>query len=131
MNIPRVRQLMDDRTYAVRGSDDVFGAVESLIKHGVTGVPVVDDEERLIGLLTERECLTLLTHQEQDYSRVDEIMSTHFHTVSPDMDVAYVAGLFNGHPEFRRFMVVEDDRLVGVITRKDILRAINQVAGKR
>ena len=50
MEVPRVRQVMDDRTYAVRESDDVFEAVEHLLKHEVTGVPVVDDAERVVGL---------------------------------------------------------------------------------
>ena len=115
---------MDSSTHAVHETDDVHEVVRTLIDKGVTGVPVADRDEVVVGMLTERECLRLLTHPSEELKTVGELMNTHVTTVEPDMDVAYVAGLFNKHPELRRFAVVQDGKLAGVITRKDILRAI-------
>jgi CBS domain-containing protein len=56
--------------------------------------------------------------------RVRDFMTTTFTAVPPTMDVYYVAGMFLTDPAHRRFMVMEGQRLVGVVTRKDILRAV-------
>ena len=80
----------------------------------------------VIGMLTEKDCLKLIaTGAEGNLPRgcVSEFMTTEVTTISPDMDVYYVAGLFLNY-EFRRFPVVEDGRLVGAITRFDILRVM-------
>ncbi len=127
---PTVRTFMDTETHALDVDDLILDAVERLIDEGVTGAPVVEGG-RLVGLLTEFECLRLLTagdaSSDVPRGRVRDFMKTECSQVSPDMDIYYVAGLFLSHPDCRRFPVVQGDRLVGVITRKDILRA----AGKR
>jgi predicted transcriptional regulator len=56
--------------------------------------------------------------------RVRDFMATTFTAVPPTMVVYYVAGMFLTDPANRRFMVMEGQRLVGVVTRKDILRAV-------
>lgn len=120
----RVKEYMESRTHAVHEADDVHEVVRTLVDKGVTGVPVVDTGNAVVGMLSERECLRLLTHPSEDMKTVGELMNTEVTTVEPEMDVAYVAGIFNKHPGSRRFAVVQDGKLVGVITRKDILRAI-------
>jgi CBS domain-containing protein len=126
---PIVRTFMDTDTHALRETDDVYEALETMIDEGVTGAPVVDEQGQLVGMLSEFECLRLLTVGTADEAEVpaggvSEFMARKYRTVSPDMDVYYVAGLFLADPAVRRFAVVEGTRLVGVITRKDILRAV-------
>lgn len=128
MNVPKVADVMDSQTHAVRSDLDVDTAVQKLIDAGVTGAPVVDANGDLVGLITERECLQLVTHREDAPPRVEQVMQTDFLKATPDMDVAYVAGMFNAHPEHRRCVVCEDGKLVGVLTRKDILRVIQSLA---
>jgi CBS domain-containing protein len=76
--------------------------------------------------------LRLLTHGNAEAllpgQRVQDFMLPVHTTVTPDMDVYYVAGLFLAEPNVRRFPVVEGERVVGVITRKDILRAVQSHA---
>lgn len=119
-----VKEYMESRTHAVHEADDVHEVVRTLVDKGITGVPVVDVHDAVVGMLTERECLRLLTHPSEELKIVGELMNKEVTTVEPDMDVAYVAGLFNKHPDSRRFAVVQDGKLCGVVTRKDILRAI-------
>ena len=126
---PTVRTFMDTETHALVESDDIHDAVRRLIDEAVTGAPVVDAEGRLTGMLSELECLRLLSAGDREQAdapagQVDAYMLRDFKTVTPDMDVYYVAGMFLSDPSTRRLPVCEGERLVGVVTRKDILRAI-------
>ncbi len=117
---------MDKRVPTVGPDTEILEAIEFLLRHRVTGAPVVDDAGNLVGMLTERDCLELIAtgmDGEAPRGRVAEFMTTEVTTISPDMDVYYVAGLFLNY-SFRRFPVVEDGRLVGAITRFDILRVM-------
>jgi CBS domain-containing protein len=119
---------MDRETHALSPGEDILVAVRRLIDEGITGAPVVEEDGRVVGELTEYECLRLVAEGrggEAPRGRVRDFMTTDFTTVTPAMDVYYVAGMFLNDPARRRFMVMEGDRLVGVITRKDILRAVH------
>jgi CBS domain-containing protein len=92
----------------------------------VTGAPVVDEAGDLVGMLTERDCLKLVaegTDAQRPHGTVESLMTTDVTTTSPDMDVYYVAGLFLTKT-FRRLPVIEEGRIVGAITRFDILRVM-------
>jgi len=128
MGLPTVRTYMNTETHALRVGDGMVDAVSRLIDAGVTGAPVVDDGGHIVGLITEYECLRLLTRGLPDVpaGTVGSFMRTDVQPVTPDMDIYYVAGLFVADPTVRRFPVVEGGRLIGVITRKDILRAVTR-----
>lgn len=129
MQLPTVRTFMDTETHALDEDTDIYEAVRRLVDEGITGSPVVDRGGRLVGMLSEYECLRLLSAGNRSDAdvpagRVGDFMTTEFRSVTPEMDVYYVAGLFLSDPSTRRFPVVEGARLVAVVTRKDILRAI-------
>jgi CBS domain-containing protein len=121
---------MDTDTHAVEADAPILEAVRTLLDDGVTGAPVIDNG-KLVGMITEYECLRLLSagDQEADVPRgtVRDFMRHECHTVQPDMDIYFVSGLFLASPNCRRFPVVEGDRLVAVVTRKDILRAVGRL----
>lgn len=124
--LPTVREFMNPNHLAVSEDDDILDAIRVLIDRGVTGVPVVDARGKLTGILSELECLRLLTKGEKHDSdrprgSVAEHMDRDVQTVTPDMDIYYVAGLFLS-TGYRRFAVVEGEELVGVITRKDVIK---------
>jgi CBS domain-containing protein len=125
--LPIVRDHMDAEVYALSPDTEILDGVGFLLEHHVTGAPVVDESGHLLGMLTEKDCLRLVAtgaDAERPRGTVAEFMSTGVATISPDMDVYYAAGLFLHHA-FRRFPVVEGGRLVGAITRFDILRVIH------
>jgi CBS domain-containing protein len=127
LSIPTVRMYMDTETHVMSADDDILVAVRRLVDKGVTGAPVVDDQGHVVGNLSEYDCLRLLAEGrggDMPRGRVRDFMATTFTAVPPNMDVYYVAGMFLTDPANRRFMVMEGQRLVGVVTRKDILRAV-------
>jgi CBS domain-containing protein len=120
---------MDTTVHTLSPDTDIFKAVNFLLQKKVTGAPVVDAAGKLVGMLTELDCLKLLTLGDADHQapsgQVKDFMSTTVQTIPPGMDIYYAAGLFM-KVAFRRFPVVEDGRLVGAITRFDILRAVQR-----
>ena len=131
MNAPTVHDTMDRETHAVREDLPILDAISVLIDSGVTGVPVVDDQGHVLGVLSEEHCLKLLAEGDESFDRpkgsVGAFLDPTVPTVSPDMSVFYVAGMFLRERQHRRFPVVQDGRLVGVITRKDLLKTLRRL----
>ena len=124
--LPVVRDHMDRHVASLRPEIDILDAVAFLLENHITGAPVVDKSGRLVGILTEKDCLRLVAAGVQgDLPRgsVANFMTPNPETIPPDMDVYFAAGLFLTR-DFRRFPVIEDGKLVGTITRFDILRVI-------
>ncbi len=124
--LPTVRMYMDKWVHTLTPDTDIHSGVAMLLSRHITGAPVVDEDQRVVGILTEKDCLRLLTmgdHSGELEGLVAEYMTTDVTTVPPEMDIYFAAGVFLNH-HFRRLPVVEDGKLIGAITRFDILRAI-------
>jgi CBS domain-containing protein len=124
--LPLVRDHMDKQVPTLRPEMDILDAVGFLLEKRVTGAPVVDKSGRLVGILTEKDCLRLVAEGVEGnlpHGNVETFMSANPETIPPDMDVYFAAGIFLKRT-FRRLLVVEDGKLVGAITRFDILRVI-------
>ena len=122
-----VRDVMSTRAIVLHPHDAALDAIETLIGDEISGAPVVDDHGRLCGMLSEIDChrvtLSLAYHREPSVLTVADLMSVDVHTLAPHTSVLRAAEIFLAMP-FRRFPVVDDrDRLLGVISRRDILRA--------
>jgi CBS domain-containing protein len=103
-------------------------AAHLLIKNDISGAPVLDKHGRLVGVLTERDCMRVA--MQADYhgepgGLVKEFMSGNPQWVGPEQSILTLADLFiNGR--FHRYPVVDDGRLVGVISRRDVMRAMGK-----
>jgi len=130
-NLPLVRDFMDKYVDTLSPETDIRDAVDFLLEKRITGVMVANAKKQLAGMLTEFDCLKLLTfgdaQHEAPYGKVKDFMTpaAEVQTIPPGMDIYYAAGMFM-KVSFRRFPVVEDGKLVGAITRFDILRAVKQ-----
>jgi len=127
--LPAVRDFMDRYVETISPDADIMEAVDFLLEKRVTGALVANDKGELVGMLTEFDCLRLLTlgdaQHEAPKGKVKDFMVSDVRTVPPGMDIYYCAGLFMD-VSFRRFPVVDKGRLVGAITRFDLLRAVRR-----
>jgi CBS domain-containing protein len=124
--LPLVRDHMDKIVHTLDPDTEILDAVRFLLEHRITGAPVVDQENRLLGMLGEKDCMKLISEGadgDMPDGTVRNYMRTEVRTISPDMDIYYIAGLFL-QETLRRFPVVEDGKLVGAITRFDLLRVM-------
>jgi CBS domain-containing protein len=126
-SLPKINEYMDVVVPTLSPETQVMRAVDFLLRHRVTGAPVVDDQGRLVGMITETDLLRLVTEgvegEPATEATVAEFMTSEVLTIPPTVDIYYVAGIFLNN-KFRRLPVVENDRVVGAITRFDLLRVV-------
>ena len=107
---------------------NVLSAIRTLLKHNISGAPVVDKTGWIIGVLSEYDCLkpNLESSYHNDMGNlVKDIMSSKIKTIDANASLMQAAELFIKH-ELRRLPVVENKKLIGQISRRDVLRAINE-----
>lgn len=106
---------------------DVLDAMRMLADHRISGAPVVDTQGNVVGMLTERDCLRTVVvasyHGERSHGPVKEFMSRDVHSVNADTSLLDLADLFV-KIQYRSYPVLKDNRLLGVISRQDVIRAI-------
>ena len=111
----------------------LFEAINTFSKHQVSGAPVVDQAGQLIGVMSEVDCLRGILvntyHKAVVGGNVGDFMTTNVDTVTGNTDIIAVAEQFI-HRGRRRIPVVEDGKLIGQVSRKDILRAVNDFIAK-
>ena len=104
----------------------IHKAIQILLDQRLSGAPVVDDTCKLVGMLSKKDCLKVVLSSSyyQDWGgTVRDYMSTDISTLDPDTDLVSAAEFFL-NSTFRRFPVMRDGRLVGQISRHDVLRAL-------
>lgn len=128
----RARDIMTHRVLTLREDQPLVTAVIKLVASKISGAPVIDDNGHLVGILSEFDCMKQLAngsfHQEglpQD-ATVGDVMTMAAHRVQPDTDLFSIASLFIAH-RIRRLPVVEKQRVVGIVSRRDALRAISEL----
>ena len=105
---------------------EIMKAIQVLVKNRISGAPVINERGDLIGLLSEKDCMKVSInagYHEQHGGKVQDYMNKQVTTVEADSTIIDMARLFL-EKEPRRYPVVEDNRLVGQISRRDVLRAL-------
>jgi CBS domain-containing protein len=121
-----IREVMATGLLTLNPEQPIFQAISLLLKNHVSGAPVVDDGRRLVGVLSEKDCLRIFANEaffsENAGGRVADYMSTSVLSIDPDDDVFKAADIFLKN-SFRRLPVVDEGNLVGQVSRRDILLA--------
>lgn len=125
----RVRDYMATNLVTFKRDTEVLTAIHLLLKHRISGAPVLDDSGALVGMLSEKDCLKVAVvagHEGVSAGLVGDYMTQELDTVEADAPLLEVANRFIDAP-FKRFPVTEHGRLVGQISRADVLRAIDEL----
>jgi CBS domain-containing protein len=121
-----VRDHMSTDVIAFDPEADILHAAHTLINNNISGAPVIDRQGNLVGMLTERDFMRVVMeggYYASPIGLVREFMSRNPQALSPDDSILAVAKRFvNGR--FHRYPVVEKGRVVGVISRRDAMRAM-------
>lgn len=105
--------------------------IKTIIEKKISGAPVLDDHRHLVGIISEKDCLRIIVDQAYhnmpaESRKVSDYMTAKVQTLAPTANVVEAAIEFlNSH--FRRFPVVENGTMIGQVSRRDILRAAQNI----
>lgn len=111
---------------------EINEVIDTLLSKRISGAPVLNENKEIIGMIDDKDCLHVLVdsvyHNLPIRKRiVDTYMTDVYKTVSIDADIVDVANEFL-NSKFKRFLVVNHNgKLMGQISRRDILKAIQSV----
>jgi len=125
-----IRDFMVSRLITFTPDTLIGFAINSLITNKISGAPVIDRNGNLVGILSEKDCLqTLLESSYYNYlsGHVKDYMSKDLTTIDVNDNITEVAQKFIDL-RFRRFPVIENGKLVGQISRRDVLKVIETIS---
>jgi len=123
-----VKDYMSKKLVTLVPGMDLLRAAHILISNDISGAPVLDKHGKLVGILTERDCMRVA--MQADYygvpgGLVSDHMSVNPQSVGPGESILKLAELFLSG-RFHRYPVLDNGRLVGVISRRDVMRAMGE-----
>ena len=122
------REIMATELITLHPDQPIVEAVDTLITNKISGAPVLDGEGTLVGVISEKDCLSLIVQESDNQptgTLVKHFMSTNVMTIEADEDVITIAGRFLANP-YRRLPVLEGGKLVGQVSRRDALKTIHE-----
>ena len=117
------RDIMTEEVVTIRPDCSVQDGIEQLLKEQISGLPVVDGFGRLVGIVSEFALLAIAYDRGVMADAIEQHMTTEVLSVHVDDPIRKVADLFIVH-RVRRVPVQDKGRLVGLISRCDVLKAI-------
>lgn len=124
----RARNVMSKRVMTVKENVKIVDVMRLLVEHKITGLPVVSEDMNLLGIVTEKDILTMLLYGKdiKDKTAAD-LMTTEIVYFAEDEDLMTV---FKSLVEsnFRRVPILSDGKLVGIVSRRDIVNFLSKKA---
>ena len=123
-----VKDVMTRNLVTVPADAMVDVAIDLMLNENISGVPAVDDEGNLVGLITEYDVLKLYHdngHDEHPFASCDDFSTHQIRTIQQDASMETAAKIFQA-ASLRRLLVVDGSKLVGILSRRDVLRCIRE-----
>ena len=122
----RAKDIMSTNVISVKKDDSILDAVKLLVENNISGLPVVDDDMNLTGILSEKDVVYLFYEHEQAEDKTVSDYMTHPAVCFDENNALLNVCNFLVKNIFRRVPVTTDGKLVGIISIKDILNSVLQ-----
>jgi CBS domain-containing protein len=116
----KIREIMQTNVATVRTEATLAEAARIFTEHQIDGAPVVDEAGVVVGIITEHALIDCVFDPSVRFEPVTRFMTREVHSVGPDDPLARAAQLF-ALCSFRRLPVADQGKLVGLITRRDLI----------
>ncbi|MDG1743945.1 MAG: CBS domain-containing protein [Polaribacter sp.] len=129
-----VSDYMTKKLITFKAQDTLDHVIAQLITYKISGGPVINDKNELIGIISETDCIKYISESKyynmpvNNNNIVEKHMVTDVDTIDKNMNIFDAASRFISSRR-RRFPVVENGKLIGQLSQKDVLKAANKVKG--
>ncbi|MBR9757886.1 MAG: CBS domain-containing protein [Algicola sp.] len=130
----KVSDYMTKDLITFKPEQSIEEVIQMLIENRISGGPVVNDNNELVGIISEGDCLKQISESRyynmpMEQSNVESRMVKHVETIDGNMDIFDAAKQFL-NSRIRRFPILEHGKLIGQISQKDILKAALKLKGQ-
>jgi CBS domain-containing protein len=115
--------IMNDNVVTIHQDASIQDAIDLLLNNQISGLPVINDAGKLVGIVTEFALLAIAYDKNVSQDTVAQHMTTQLLSVGPEDPINKAVDLCLVH-RVRRLPVVEQGRLLGLIARRDLLRSL-------
>jgi len=124
------KEIMRIGPHAINPDAKIQEALELMVKQGISGLPVVDENQSLLGIINEMEILWLAKSKNKSKVKMTEkfvkdFMTSQVVTFTEDDDIKTITDYLIEH-NFNRVLIIREQKLVGSISKPDILNYILQ-----
>ena len=120
--------FMTKNVVSVKKNTPIYEALELLRKNDITGMPVTEDDMTLVGIITEKDILKLLSVLENDSATVEDFMTKEVISFDQEEDLIAICECLIRN-NFRRIPIISKGKLTGIVSRKDIIKYILEPIG--
>ena len=116
----KVQEAISSQLVTLRENESALTGLRLLVKEGLSGAPVLSSDSKLVGMITEFDLLLAIDYVGEAIP-ISRVMTRDVTAVSPRTDLEEARKMFIDH-HYRRLPVVDGEKVVGVLCRRDILR---------
>jgi CBS domain-containing protein len=120
------QDIMTTHVVFIDPDEPVEHAIELMLRHGVSGLPVVNSCNELLGVITEYDILDIVDDPQTERKMVYHFMTRDPDTIEADTSIFEMGRLFQGR-SIRRYPVTDKGKLVGIISRRELIRFVRDV----
>ncbi|MDT7829984.1 CBS domain-containing protein [Pricia sp. S334] len=130
-----VNDYMTRKLITFRPDQSVEEVIQALIRYKISGGPVVNDKNELVGIISEGDCIKHISESRyhnlpMENGSIEQHMVKNVETIEGTMNIFDAANKFLSDKR-RRFPILENGKLVGQISQKDILKATIKMKSQR
>lgn len=136
MQLAAVKEIMSTEVFSIERELNITQALEVMRSHGVRRLPVVSKTGRVIGMISQNDCMIAMPKGSTGLGgtfyappTVEEVMKDYVYTIGPEESVARAAQLMVNHKVSGLPVVDEQKHILGIVTESDIFRYLAQELG--
>jgi len=119
----KAKDVMTKEVVTISPDATLADAIELLVARGVSGLPVLDAVEKVVGIISEKDILNFIFSGNLRITKVEEAMTKNIISFPSDTDIDKIA-LCISENKFRRVPIIDNGKLVGIISRRNIIRRV-------
>lgn len=117
------KEIMQTNVISVKRQTPIYEAIEILLDNNITGLPVVNDDGTIAGIISEKDALVLLSDLKDDSAVVEDFMTEEVVSFDCEDDLIAICECLV-ESNFRRVPITSKGKLAGIISRKDLIKYI-------